>query len=404
MKDKETKHRRRKRRYISRRPVFFCLLLALALGGFAEGFLSFHFLCALLITVLLSGLQTVWAVRSVRLAQSVTHAVVAKNETFTLDIYMENHAWFSFLPFVEARVEDFYVLTHPPQRILSTILPRERVHSSLPVRFPYRGRWPLGLSCVYVTDLTGFFRLRVPLPSPLQITVNPNIIPLRACALKSTSTPPMRRRMPWLEEDPFTRNDVRDYQYGDPLKRIHWKLSARKGHFLSKVMDRDPAPASLFLLDITPPDGDAIEQARLSDRIVEILIAVLHDCLTKNNPVRLVHRMGDGLYIDEQNGRDDFSRLVHHLAVLPFTSHNPLHELDDVFKRTDIFGFLIFTICLTDELAAMACRRHATGAITEIIALSSSMTKPLNANLPIYLLPEEGDFAPILEGGMRHAR
>lgn len=74
----------------------------------------------------------------------------------------------------------------------------------------------------------------------------------------------MRRAM----EDPSSPNDFRAYQQGDPLKRIHWKMSARKRELIVKQFEEPALPDALVMLDTSPPQL-ARGYARGSERLFE---------------------------------------------------------------------------------------------------------------------------------------
>ena len=84
----------------------------------------------------------------------------------------------------------------------------------------------------------------------------------------------MRRAM----EDPSSPNDFRAYQQGDPLKRIHWKMSARKRELIVKQFEEPALPDALVMLDTSPPqlaEGMPEDQsAFLKDALLETAASV----------------------------------------------------------------------------------------------------------------------------------
>ena len=82
----------------------------------------------------------------------------------------------------------------------------------------------------------------------------------------------------WQEERPglprrggqeIENNGVRDYAPGDPVRRVHWKLSAKTDRVLVREENRPPAGSVLLLLETagyenTPADMDGTVEALLS--------------------------------------------------------------------------------------------------------------------------------------------
>lgn len=58
---------------------------------------------------------------------------------------------------------------------------------------------------------------------------------------------------------------VREYRPGDPLRRIHWRSSARRGELVVREMEPPGLRVAGLLLDATPPSREAADQlARLA--------------------------------------------------------------------------------------------------------------------------------------------
>ena len=103
-----------------------------------------------------------------------------------------------------------------------------------------------------VSDVFGFFkREHKPDMAGQELLVLPvpfDVEPLTFAA-GDMGVETMRRAM----EDPSSPNDFRAYQQGDPLKRIHWKMSARKRELFVKQFEEPALPDALVMLDTSPP-------------------------------------------------------------------------------------------------------------------------------------------------------
>lgn len=97
----------------------------------------------------------------------------------------------------------------------------------------------------------------------------------------------MKRAM----EDPSSPSDFRGYQPGDPLKRIHWKMSARKREVMIRQFEEPALPDALVLMDTSPPqlppDIDPLKVGFLQDAVLETAASVVNTQIKHDNPVRL---------------------------------------------------------------------------------------------------------------------
>src|SRR5262249_40087230 len=90
---------------------------------------------------------------------------------------------------------------------------------------------PLGLEA---GDLFGLHRRFRVLAEPKFVLVYPRIVPLVGYELASRRPIGDVRIQHRLYEDPTRIAGVRPYQQGDPLNRVHWRVTARTGALHSK--------------------------------------------------------------------------------------------------------------------------------------------------------------------------
>ncbi len=110
----------------------------------------------------------------------------------------------------------------------------ERVRRRVPVRCAARGHFPLGPVRLRSGDIFGLTVRGQDLEQVDYLLVYPRVVPLAALglpALHPLGDEPARR---YLVEDPTRVVGTRDYSPGDPLRRIHWKATARAGSLRSK--------------------------------------------------------------------------------------------------------------------------------------------------------------------------
>src|SRR5579885_1915540 len=113
-----------------------------------------------------------------------------------------------------------------------------------------RGYYEVGPTRLRAGDMFGFFPREARLDQPDRITVLPRLLELGEIAL------PVRR--PFGEakggnrilEDQSRLAGVRDYRPGDPLKRIDWKATARRGTLQSRLYDPSATLTLIVALNV----------------------------------------------------------------------------------------------------------------------------------------------------------
>ena len=119
-------------------------------------------------------------------------------------------------------------------------------------------------------------------------------------------------------EDLSAPSDIRSYQQGDAIKKIHWKLSLRKGELMVRKFDEPILQDILILMDCSRPPswGHPQAEADLRDALLETTASVLaaqsatdHQYrlpLHGSHPVDVDKRMGLSIALDYLS-RVDFS-------------------------------------------------------------------------------------------------
>lgn len=173
-----------------------------------------------------------------------------------------------------------------------------------------------GVRCVELSDLLGVCTVRkVPQKVGEELLVLPQpfeVDPLQYAAGESGS-----ESMARAAEDVTSPADVRSYQQGDPMKKVHWKLSMRKQELLVRRYDEPVLPDALVLMDCSQPPGENPERvADVKDALLETAASVMWQIragqhgarlpLPGAHPMELDKAMGDQLLL-ESLARVDFT-------------------------------------------------------------------------------------------------
>lgn len=150
-------------------------------------------------------------------------------------------------------------LMGPPEAILPAIGPYEGILPSgddtvrleYRLRMPRRGVYSAGPLRIGVTDPFGLARIDREVGTGHEIVVTPRVTPLdaalgSAAAIDGVVHGLQRRTHPNSDE-----LIAREYRYGDPLRRVNWAATARRGELMVREEEQRGDPEARILLDTT---------------------------------------------------------------------------------------------------------------------------------------------------------
>ncbi len=179
------------------------------------------------------------------------------------------------------------VITAPGEEKRELTIPWKRGGASAGLRFTARhvGVSHPGVSVCAVEDLFGMFLAEIPMrQAAASLTVLPNtfdLAPLTFAPCEATLGTAAT-----ATEDASDPADIRAWQRGDPLKKVHWKLSARKRSLMVRRFEEPTQPEALVLLDCTRPDP-GLDEAYTRDAMVETAASIMAAQEGSDNDVRL---------------------------------------------------------------------------------------------------------------------
>lgn len=195
-------------------------------------------------------------------------------------------------------------------------LRRGTAELSLSFHAPHVGEQAVGVVRAAVSDIFGLFRLSLPCrAASARLLVLPRsfeVAPLRFLQGEEGQSPQNR-----MTEDLSSPEDARAYRSGDALKRIHWKLSARKMELMVRKFETPAPPDTLILLDCAAPSGSQEQAASLRDALCETVLSVAEMQGRGGAPVRVPFYGEDANeFLSDRGG--DMGLLAEMLARQPF--------------------------------------------------------------------------------------
>ena len=334
------------------RIAYIIILAALTLFAFTSGERVLYVAAAVLLVLpAVSLLLTFVALRRLWIKQNAP-ATIVKNHRGALEVRLHND---SILPFTNVECvfffDEYAIRTFGEFNFKFTLRPLAAVMYEIPFTTRYRGWYQFGIDRVNVTDFMGLFQLSRAYDRHAEIISLPRILDFSNMPLALDVVAEASSRFDIKDEDYSTIADIRSYLPTDSIKRVHWKLTAKRNEWLVKIFQANAINSMSIVLDskrmTVPPE----EMYPLEDLIVEYSLGLARYCLKRSMPVELIATNGNRTRAHNITGFDAMYKLCGGLKFEEEPSLDPVavltHMLND---STSYVNAVICTAALSVEL------------------------------------------------------
>ena len=239
----------------------------------------------LLCAVLLYGfVSCFWARRTAFCHQALSSVSVARGDEARLNVQAGHRC-----PLPIAPPKGVFFYNGEKGECLFPPSPFRTHERQLPLNARHVGQYQVGLKALEIQDVFGLFRMRMKIRDfSGTLTVLPR--PFDIEKPRVTTGDDGAAALSRTQEDYNAPEDVRAYQPGDAMKRIHWKLSSRKRELLVRRFEVPAPPDTLILLDCdSPVGGEQVNEGKesLRDALCETAVSVARMQMADGSPVRL---------------------------------------------------------------------------------------------------------------------
>ncbi len=294
-----------------------------------------------------------------KVSHTISQRQVSKGDAITYRIKLVNNSGLLFAPmsihfggthalFQEVRGEE---------GIFHIVAPRSEVVIEKSMQCHYRGNYPLGVDKVIIKDYFGFFRLTYRDIEQFTILVYPKLRELESQIMRSVANESDESVMAVANENQSIFSGVRDYIPGDPLNRIHYKLSAKKGDWLTKEYQGQVTHKTRIFLDTFMYHLNDEQRVVYEDYMVEACVSVVHHLLLNHVDTHLYYHRFEPCHVFGRSD-SDFPDFFDRLARLSFEhEHRLLKQIQRVLElEKDTSHLMIFTQEINPALVEMLTR------------------------------------------------
>lgn len=226
-----------------------------------------------------------WASRTLTITSVLTDTTVQRGEDVALEIGVKCRA---FIPIAPLTAEIAAGPDRPAQSVKLSAMTAGEQRLTLNFHAAHVGVTSPGVKKIVISDLLGMFTVeKLPKVQGGELIVLP--LPFDVGELTYAAGDSGTESMARASEDVTSPADVRTYQPGDAMKKIHWKLSMRKQELMVRRFEAPVMPDALVLLDCSKPPRTANENAQLDlrDALLETAASVMQQNIQTEHPAKL---------------------------------------------------------------------------------------------------------------------
>lgn len=212
---------------------------------------------------------------------------------------------------------------------ITSLLPmgREIVRREIPAR--YRGIYELGPIDIEIYDVLGVFKRKRRVLSDTRVKVYPRIHSIEKINLKSLQSYGTLTTKQKAFEDNTSISDIRKYYPGDSIKRIHWKVSAKKRNLLVKNYEMTGSAATYIFLDFKKNCYKGENIRDLEEKAVEAASSVISYLLGSSVSIEMYINCSNAYYA---KGRD-IKELANFMDILCEIKTDGSKTMKDVLEK-----------------------------------------------------------------------
>ena len=257
--------------------------IALLVLGLALGLELFCFAAGVVLLVLVyCAVSVLWARKHVTAELEADHEETLRGETVRYTLRVAHGAILPVGPMRALCVCGAQEETH-----LLYLRLRKGTRETWTRTMAHVGAYPVAVREATLTDCFGIFKTHCNIAPAGRLLVLPR--PFLIAKLTFAQSEDAQTALKRATEDTTMPDDIRAWQPGDPMKRVHWKLTARKRELLVRRYESPMPKDTLILTDCAAMPRQTIpgREAMLRDALCETVVAVADMQLQDGSPVRV---------------------------------------------------------------------------------------------------------------------
>ena len=229
-----------------------------------------------LLLILLSYIYMKLLERNLVFEESSTFTTCERGTANTFSIEVRNT---SILLFPRVSVcfflSDLFDNTDKETYQIISLGPKAKRSFDFDISFQHIGLYRAGLKDVSISDLFGFFHKTIPNRESSYIEVTPKVFNIETLELSKETMQESKTSVVSSFSDGMDYYGVREYVIGDPMKTIHWKLSAVHAKQFTRLYETLGNPGVATIINFNAPEYDSESLMSIFDALVETGLSIM---------------------------------------------------------------------------------------------------------------------------------
>ncbi|HKM35857.1 MAG TPA: DUF58 domain-containing protein [Lachnospiraceae bacterium] len=334
------------------RIVYLVFLIGIFIyAAFWGGRISYAILYLLLVIPIFSLFYILFVNIRMRFLQNAGTRKIVKLQTAPYEFKLQNESLWGFAKIKVFFNTDTATLFPLESEKEYSLPPNSKFREEAELICRYCGTYSVGIDSFAITDYFGLFTIRFPLFSKLSVTVLPRIIPWTYGDLLNPDEDEKRQGNQALFQEEMDA-ELRPYMPGDPLKKIHWKASAKQQKLMVHKYINIQRQEILIFPDFSKINASKEEVYRQQDLILELLLSLCNEGLNSGLPVQ-VNLCDDKMKQQLISDKKDFDLFYEYLSTINFSAKKPIAKVLESCLLHPLQNKQVFVLasCLTKDLS-----------------------------------------------------
>lgn len=329
------------------------------------GNVSYALFYLAIILPIIAFIYTVYVYERFRIYQFIDRKTIVKGELVPYHYTVSNEDFITYRSIQVKFFDDKSQVVGANTTIEYTLLPGESMERETSLRCNYRGEYEVGVNLVVITDFLRLLSITYPLQSKYKVTVLPRVLDLSGLRILPLEKDSKRTLTYQNPKEVEMDTELRNYVYGDSLKRIHWKASAKQQSLQTRKMTQNPRQEMNLYLDLSKLHAKDMDQVIIEDKMIEAELAIVKYCQKNGIPMNVFYEQ-DGLKNIRILNASDFENLYQESAIIKFNQKVSMHEL--LSKNVINMGICLILVHKLDEALCIQLQRLKQNG-TEVVLL-----------------------------------
>lgn len=351
------------------------VVLALLLAAFSTGSPIFLTAAVLIVLLVAFSFLGVWrAARTLEVHSDLSGRSVQRGESVMLTVTVKHRG---IIPIAPMLLELYATPDTPETAVRLKDAPGRTQKLTLPFHAAHVGVSSPGVKSCTVEDLFGLFAVtKQPKAAQSELLVLP--LPFQVEQLTFAPGDSGLETMARATEDVTNPSDIRAYMPGDALKKIHWKLSARKRELVVRRFEEPVLPDALVLMDCSPPPswGHPEAEADVRDSLLETAASVMNSQMATDHAVRLPLLGEHPVELDKAMG---LPMILENLARVDFSETDKFERvlLLETRRMRKVGATVVISARLSSHMVDVMIRMRRMGPIVRLYLVTFTPDDPM---------------------------